>query len=138
MNKDIEHLNLLKIFHYVVGGVGCFFSCFPLIHVALGLLIATGNLNSVEEMSDGPPQEFGWFFVFIGGLFFLMGQAVCITIILSGKFIAQRKNYLFTFIIACIACIGFPFGTLLGVFTIIVLSRDSVKELYNNHDSPEA
>jgi hypothetical protein len=28
------------------------------------------------------------------------------------------------------ACLFMPFGTLLGVFTIIVLQRDSVRRLY--------
>jgi hypothetical protein len=31
---------------------------------------------------------------------------------------------------ACILCLFTPLGTILGVFTIIVLSRQSVKELY--------
>jgi hypothetical protein len=31
---------------------------------------------------------------------------------------------------ACIECLFLPFGTILGVFTIIVLSRESVKELF--------
>jgi hypothetical protein len=31
---------------------------------------------------------------------------------------------------ACIECLFIPFGTILGVFTIIVLSRESVKTLF--------
>jgi hypothetical protein len=31
---------------------------------------------------------------------------------------------------ACIQCAFFPFGTVLGVFTIITLSRERVKELF--------
>jgi hypothetical protein len=31
---------------------------------------------------------------------------------------------------ACIECLFLPFGTILGVFTIIVLSRESVKALF--------
>jgi len=33
-------------------------------------------------------------------------------------------------VLACIACAFMPFGTVLGIFTIIVLSRESVKEIY--------
>jgi hypothetical protein len=32
---------------------------------------------------------------------------------------------------ACIECLFIPFGTILGVFTIIVLSRESVKTLFS-------
>jgi hypothetical protein len=38
----------------------------------------------------------------------------------------------FSFILACIECLSMPFGTILGVFTIIILSKDSVKALYEN------
>jgi hypothetical protein len=31
---------------------------------------------------------------------------------------------------ACIECLFLPFGTILGIFTIIVLSRESVKTFF--------
>jgi len=31
---------------------------------------------------------------------------------------------------ACIECLFIPFGTILGVFTIVVLSREPVKALF--------
>jgi hypothetical protein len=36
------------------------------------------------------------------------------------------------FVVAAIECIFMPFGTVLGVFTIIVLSRPSVKALFQS------
>lgn len=56
--------------------------------------------------------------------------SIAFSIILSGRFLQQRKHYWFSFVLACIACAFMPFGTVLGVFTIIVLSRDSVKAFY--------
>jgi hypothetical protein len=35
LNVDYEHLRLLSIFHYVVGGITAVCSLFPLIHVDL-------------------------------------------------------------------------------------------------------
>ena len=61
---------------------------------------------------------------------FLIGQAIAVCMILAGRFIARRKRYWFIFIMACIECALFPFGTVLGVFTIITLSRESVKTLF--------
>lgn len=34
-------------------------------------------------------------------------------------------------VVAGISLIGFPFSTLLGIFTLIVLLRDSVRELFD-------
>ena len=39
----------------------------------------------------------------------------------------ERKSWLS---VGGVECLFFPFGTILGVFTIVVLMRDSVKELF--------
>lgn len=114
------------------------FSCMPLMHMFMGLMMVmdVGNMqeamvaqNETQPMPF-PPALFGWFFFGVGLLFFLIGQAISISVIISGRFLHQRKNYMFSFVLACIACMFVPFGTVLGVFTIIVLSRESVKMLY--------
>ena len=51
---------------------------------------------------------------------------------LVGRGLAQRKRYMFCLVVACVECLFMPFGTVLGVFTIIVLSRDSVKALFGS------
>ena len=130
MTQDEEHLGLLSIFHYIVGGIGCFFACMPLIHMGLGLVFILSPETFVENGGEAPPAFFGWLFFVMGLLFFLIGQAISICIIVSGRFLAKRKRYMYSFVLGCIECILFPFGTVLGIFTIIVLSRDSVKELY--------
>lgn len=35
VGKDLEHLRLLSIFHYVVGGLIALFACFPIIHLMM-------------------------------------------------------------------------------------------------------
>jgi hypothetical protein len=37
---DYEHLNLLKIFHYVVGGLECLGCCFESFYVYIGLMLS--------------------------------------------------------------------------------------------------
>lgn len=60
----------------------------------------------------------------------MIGLAFSIAVALSGRFIMQRTHYLYSFVLACVECMFVPFGTILGVFSIIVLSRPSVKEQY--------
>ena len=46
---------------------------------------------------------------------------------------------MFCFVIACLACMQMPLGTILGVFTIIVLARPSVKEMFDRSSAqPQA
>ena len=56
------------------------------------------------------------------------GPAICIVI--AGRFLARRKRDLFV----CdrmLRSLFMPFGTVLGVFTIVLLSRESVKAVFN-------
>jgi hypothetical protein len=55
-------------------------------------------------------------------------MAICILI--AGRSLGLRKRYSFALVIACIECLFVPFGTILGVFTIVALSRESVKALF--------
>jgi len=127
--KDDEALTLLSIFHYVVGGLGCLFSCMPLAYVGLGLLMVYAP-EKLDGGGDAPPEAVGWFLVATAAVFILIGFAASISIILSGRFLAKRTRYLFSLIIGGAECIFIPFGTVLGIFTIVVLLRDSVKATY--------
>ena len=50
--------------------------------------------------------------------------------ILAAMFLRQRKHRMFTMVVAGLICLQFPFGTILGVFTFVVLMRESVRESY--------
>lgn len=90
-----------------------------------------GMQQTMAEGPDRPPPDwFGWLFFLMGLAFFIFGQAVSIAVILSGRYLKQRRRYWFSFVVACIACTFMPFGTVLGVLTLIVLCRPSVKTLY--------
>ena len=49
---------------------------------------------------------------------------------LSARFLRGRRHRTFSLIVAGINCLGIPLGTILGVFTLIVLLRPSVRTLY--------
>jgi uncharacterized membrane protein HdeD (DUF308 family) len=50
--------------------------------------------------------------------------------LISGLCLRARKGRTFSLVVAGINCLHIPLGTVLGVFTIIVLIRDSMRELY--------
>lgn len=131
-NNEEDHLNLLAIFHYIIGGIGAFFSLFPLIHLGIGIAFMSGVSHMSDPAGNSPPEWFGMLFAVLGGLAFILGQTLSWLIIYSGRQIKKRKKYKFSFITACILCIFIPFGTILGVFTIITLNKTAVKELYAN------
>lgn len=126
-NDDAQHLRLLAIFHYVVGGLTALLACFPPLHVALGLAMVFAPRSFANKPGDEPPPFVGWIFAGMGMGLFLAGITLAVCIILAGRFLARRKRYWFVFVLACLQCAVFPFETVLGVITIAVPSRESVK-----------
>src|SRR4051794_31688327 len=131
-----KQLRLLSIFHYVVGGIMALFWCFPLIHFGVGLYLTFWVGKSGSSNSHPPPPWFGCLFMFVGAALFVTGQTLAWCTIAAGRFIAQRRRYLFVFIVACCECMFTPFGTILGVFTIVLLSKDEFKALFAAGDEP--
>jgi hypothetical protein len=114
VEKDIEHLKLLSIFHYIYAGMSAFFGSFPLIHVAIGIAIVLGGFPSGK---DPMPPVFGWFFIILGSVFILSGWAVTFLNVLTARYLRQQKNRFFCMIVSGIDCAFIPAGTVLGVFT---------------------
>jgi hypothetical protein len=131
MDGDTERLDLLAIFHYVVAGLAALFSFFPLLYTAVGVIFIFAARHGTAKPGEELPHEFlGWIFAVIGLVLFLVGIAMAICILIAGRSLARSKRYSFALVMACIECLFIPFGTILGVFTIVVLSRESVKALF--------
>jgi hypothetical protein len=132
MDRDTEQLNLLSIFHYVVAGFAALFSFFPLLYTALGVIFIFAARNGTAKPGEELPPEFlGWIFAVVGLLLFVIGIVMAISILIAGRSLALRKRYTLALVIACIECLFVPFGTILGVFTIVALSRESVRTLFS-------
>lgn len=132
MNQDTEHVRLLAIFHYVVAGLAALLSLFPLIYTTIGaIFVFVARHGTAKPGEELPPEFLGWIFVGIGSFLFLLGIAMVICILITGRCLSRRKGYSCALVMACIECLFVPFGTILGVFTIIVLSRESVKALFS-------
>lgn len=135
MNQDEEHLRLLSIFHYVVGGITALFACFPFIHLALGIALVSGAFP-VRPGQEGMDVIGGWVFICVASFLILLGWTLAVAILLAGRSLARRTHYTYCLAVGGIECIFIPFGTVLGVFTIIVLSRPSTKALFQPQTMP--
>ena len=136
MDRDTEHLNLLAIFHYVVGGLAALFSFFPLFYSIIGGFLLYAAEHPGPNSQEPPPAFLGWIFIVLGAVFFLAGVTIAICILIAGRCLSRRKGYSFALVIACIECLFVPFGTILGIFTIVALSRESVKALFSGAQTP--
>ncbi|MEO6052588.1 MAG: hypothetical protein ABIP97_01105 [Chthoniobacterales bacterium] len=129
---DADHLKLLAIFHFVGAGLALLGILFLFGHYMI-LHTVFDNPAMWKNSQQGPPpmeffSMFKWFYLAFGIWFLIFG----ILNVLSGLFLLGRKHRMFSLVVGGINCVHIPFGMALGIFTIIVLLRDSVKEIYES------
>lgn len=129
-----SHLQLLSIFHYVLAGLSALFSLLPIVYVVMGMAIVTGSVGQGD--ANAPPNAFGWIFVAVGATLMATGVGYVVLVAMAGRFIARRRHWTYCVVVAGISCIFFPFGTVLGVFTIVVLARPEVKAAFQASAAP--
>lgn len=130
--QDADHLRLLSIFHYVVGGLTALFASIFVIYIVMGLffVLNPGLTQNTQHPEQAPPAFFGWIFVAIGSFIVLLGWTMAALTVYAGFCLKRREKRTFSLVVAGFNCLQVPFGTILGVFTLIVLQRPSVQALY--------
>lgn len=103
-----------------------------MIYIFFGAFFMAADLP--RQRNEPPPEVLGGFFVGFGLVFMCMFFVLAVLAFWAGRSLAKHKNYTFCIVIAAIACLSMPLGTILGVFTIIVLMRDTVKTLFNGQN----
>src|SRR5512140_2004933 len=138
-DRDAEQLGLLSAFHYVVAAMSALcWGTFPILHLSPGLMFRHFPQSIPSSPGHPPPppealqmfQLFGTFFVVFAAGLIVAGWAYAIAMLLAGNYLRRRAHYTYCFTLAAISCLFMPFGTVLGVFTLVVLNRPSVRALF--------
>ncbi|HDS1652263.1 TPA: hypothetical protein QEL76_000132 [Stenotrophomonas maltophilia] len=132
--QDADHLRMLSIAHYVVGGLIALFSLIFIIHIVLGISALTGHLPMNSDGQPSSPAEqrlFGWMFTIVGCVIVFGGVTLGAFVAYAGRCLARRRRYLLCLIVAGLACLFAPVGTVLGVFSLITLLRPQVKAAFD-------
>ena len=102
-NDDRGSLKLLAIFYCVFGALG----------LVGGLGIGITNSDNLAALGGA---------ILCSGIFMML--------LGSGLSMLYHRYRIFSLIAASITCLGFPAGTVLGIWTIVVLRRPGVKQIY--------
>jgi hypothetical protein len=87
-----------------------------------------------SEVSAPPPEVFDhvetFFTVFLVAWIIIALIAAVLSFI-SGRSLRQHRNRGFSYVVAALQCVAVPLGTVLGIFTFVVLGRATVPQLYD-------
>ena len=135
---DEEHLKLLSIGYVVSAGIAALFSLFGLLYVFMGVVMSVTFTEAGKRASQTPPPAFvGWFMGIIGAVIFLLLIAMALLKFRTSGCLKARRSRTFCMVVAAISCLEIPYGTVLGVFTFLVLGRNSVKCLFAPQSTPQ-
>jgi hypothetical protein len=129
---DEEHLRLLSIAHYVTGGLCILFASMFIFHLIFFFVMAS-NPGLFPAPQAGQPEVPDAMFHVMGGvlgLVILLGWAFGGLTIYVGRCIKRRSRRGLSLVVASVNLLFLPVGTLLGVATIMVLTKSTVKRVY--------
>jgi hypothetical protein len=129
MSQNEQILKLLSIFHYVVAVIAGLFSLIPTIHLVVGLAVVTGAIQPPKE--PFPLSLVGWFLVAFASVWILGGLTFATCVFLAGRSLARRRRYTFCLVMGGMDCMFMPFGTVLGILTLVFLLKDDVRALFD-------
>ena len=133
-NPDEDNLHQLSIFHYVYAGFQALFSFIGIGLIGFGMAMAFRP--DLFEGPDKPPPIIGGLLIAAGAAGVVLILAWAFSNILAGRYLRQRKHHTFCLVMAGINCLNMPLGTALGIFSIVVLIRPTVKAMFATAPPP--
>ena len=127
-STEDHYLDLLSTFHYVAGGITAFFALLPIIHLVVGILMLQGVIT---DNGEALPPFAGWLFVTLGSVFLVAGMVIAVLMLIAGSRIKQRVSHTFCMVVAGIECLLMPYGTVLGVLSLVQLTKPAVREMFD-------
>lgn len=135
---DLAQLRLLSVLHYVMAGFITLFSAFPLMYLGMGIAVLSGALPVDGSKASTPTeaQLMGWVFTGLGVVFLMGMLGMAGLIACAGRGLARQQRHTLCLVAAGVCCMCMPLGTVLGVFTLVVLTRSSVRERFAHPSTP--
>lgn len=125
--RDASHLRTLSILYYVFSS----FNLVPLLIGALYVFIGLDILNGpVPADTANHDANAGWVLLCLAAAMIFIGIVGGILTLTVARRLSQRRSLTLCIVVAAVSCMQIPFGTALGVFTLIVLNRPSVKAMF--------
>jgi len=125
---------MLAVFHWALAA-GDLFYCVALVFQTFALR-AIFDSTEPQANVDLDPELWSRVFTILMVACTVLVLIHAVLVAVAGRFLVRWRHYRFCFGVACLNCLSFPFGNILGIFTLIVLLRPSVKRRFDRQPSP--
>jgi hypothetical protein len=134
--RDDDHLTLVSVSYYVAAALLLVWTVFPLLHLGFGTWLALHPETFGVEVAR-QTRILGGIFMAFASAWLVFALVMAATLFLVGRSLARRRRYVFCLVAAgVLAALCVPLGTILGILTIVVLLRPSVKEAFGRGVGP--
>lgn len=126
--QDQGHLKVLSVCYYVMSGISvCMALFFGLYIVMGGVMLSASHTSTAGSRQDAEMmQVMGGMFLVFGAVAVLFILATAVLEFLVARRIVERRSRMLCMVVAALNCLNMPLGTVLGVFTFVVLCRPQV------------
>ena len=128
--QTASHVRLLSIFHYVLAGLAVVGAFLPGLYVAMGWALLTGRSFVGRSNVTPPPPQIGWVFIALGAALIVVALGFAALVLVAARFLGRTRHWTYCLVVAALSCALFPLGTILGVFTIVILVKPEVKAAF--------
>jgi len=131
VDRDLEHLRLLGLVYYILAGVSGIGTLGTAIWFAFaGTSFSQISMNSAAGGLFARPLM-GAILGGAGVVALAAGLGWALLAYFTGRNLGEHRARVFCTVIAAMTCLSIPWGTALGVCTLAVLNRRSVKMLFS-------
>ncbi len=124
--EDKAHLKTLSICWYVYAGLNVLGMLCGGLYAVLGVVA----LFAGQAENDDEAVVMGIVFSVTGVIVMVLTVLSAVLFFLTAKGLANHKRKTLIYICSALACLNVPLGTVLGIFTFIVLGRPQVKAAF--------
>ena len=132
MHHPQEPIRLLAIFHFVYAGLVVLGTLMPIFWLLTASIWwpelaaeATGDNEYIPAMATGAVV------VTFASFGILLGWIWAGFLVTAGRNMLALRRHTFCLVVAGIACLAIPLGTVLGVSTLVILNREGTRELFD-------
>lgn len=127
MHVATNNLSTFRVLFLVKGILTLFFSLFFIFYGFIGTIF--GHIDDFNELEFNP----GIIFIVIGAIGFVITVVLGILTLMAAKYLNEVRGYNFIFVVSVLNCLTGILGILLGVFTLVELTKPHIKALFEEN-----